>query len=113
MLKMGSTAKGRRWIRFCISTVRSLVLVNGKLCGFFDSLKEVRQGDLLSAMLFIRLMKALCRMVNSVMAGGYMMGFSATVGEQGIIRVSHLLFVGDTLIFCNTERAHSDYLRQV
>lgn len=42
-----------------------------------------------------------------------MMGFSATVGEQGIMRVSHLLFVGDTLIFCNTERAHSDYLRQV
>ena len=37
--KIGFPEKWRRWISFCISTVRFSVLINGEASGFFSSSK--------------------------------------------------------------------------
>jgi hypothetical protein len=47
------------WKAHYISSVRFFVLVNGTLSSFFNSSRRLRQGDLLSPLLFVIVMEAL------------------------------------------------------
>ena len=60
--QVGFGPKWRKWIWFCISTVWLSVLVNGNLVGFFCTGWGLRQGYLLSPLLFILGMEALSRL---------------------------------------------------
>ena len=51
--RSGFSAKWRLWIFFCLSIVRFSILINGSPCGFFGSSRDLRQGDLLSSLLFV------------------------------------------------------------
>lgn len=53
MEKMGFGRKWRKWIHICLSTVRSLVLINGTPTNEFPITRGVRQGDPISLFLFI------------------------------------------------------------
>jgi hypothetical protein len=64
-----------------VSTVRFSVLIIGTPTDFFRSSRGVRQGDLLSPLLFVVVMEAFSRMMDVV-----------------VERL--LLFADDTLIFC-------------
>ena len=97
--RSGFSAKWRQWIFFCLSTIRFSILINGSLCGFFGNTRGLRQGDLLSPLLFVLVMEALGRMLDKVVHEGRMLGFSVGNLEGRSMAVSHLLFANDTLIF--------------
>nr|XP_016510137.1 PREDICTED: uncharacterized protein LOC107827506 [Nicotiana tabacum] len=113
MMRMGFRARWRGWIKFCISSVRFSVLVNGSPYGFFGSSRGLRQRDPLSLMLFILVMDALSKMMDRAAAKGFLRGFSAPTGVPSARRVSHLLFAVDTLIFYDADMDQLTYLKQV
>ena len=68
---------------------------------FYDPDRD--QGDLLSPLLFVLVMEALSRLMDRAMEGGYLDGFSVVDSASEILKVSHLLFSNDTLIFCGPD----------
>lgn len=112
-IQMDFGDKWRRWIRFCISSVRYSILVNDNPCGFFGSSRGLRQGVPLSPSLFILVMEALSRMMDKAVMGGYLKGFNAMIVGVGTVLVSHLLFADDTLVCCDADMNQLDHLGQV
>ena len=53
----------------CISLVCFSVLVSGTPTSFFSSSRGLRQGDLLSPLLFVYVIEALGRMLSTVVSG--------------------------------------------
>ena len=104
MERCGFGAKWRNWIRFCISSVRFSVLINGTPCGFFSSSKGLRQGDSLSLLLFVLVMEALSRLMDRAVEREYIEGFSVDNYNASALRVSHMFFANDTLVFCGAAR---------
>ena len=60
----GFSEKWRKWIRYCISTVKFSILINGSPSDFFGRSRVLRQGDPLSPLLFDIVMEALSRMLD-------------------------------------------------
>ena len=74
ILHMGFSPKWVRWIRWCISTARFSVLINGVPTVFFPSSRGLRQGYPLSPYLFIMGMEVLSIMLRRAAAGGFISG---------------------------------------
>jgi hypothetical protein len=111
--RCGFPEKWRKWIYFCISSVRFSVLVNGSPCGFFKSSRGIRQGDPLSPMLFVIVMEGLSRMLDKAIGAGMLFGFVVSKNVNDPLLISHLLFADDTLIFCEADSVHIAHLRSV
>jgi hypothetical protein len=101
------------WIRFCISTVRFSILINGSPSGFFASSRGLRQGDPLSPLLFVIVMEALSRIMDRAICGGLFSGFMVGSPQDHQVWISHLLFADDTLIFCDADPIKLEHLRSV
>ena len=89
------------------------ILLNGCPSDFFGSSRGLRQGDPLSPFLIDIVMEALSRMLVAANATGQFSGF--TVGNEAgsLMSVSHLLFVDDTLVFCDANNTHITTLRGI
>ena len=70
--KMGFRKKWIRWIKWCVSTARFSVLINGTSLGFFQSFRGIRQGDPISPYLFVVVMEALSCLIKRVVNGGFL-----------------------------------------
>ena len=101
---MGFRGRWRRWLKTCVTTVCFSVLVNGSLVGFFGSFRGLRQGDHLSPLLFFLIMKVLSRILKKTEEGGFIQGFHVGLINPTGIRISHLLFANDTILFCDASR---------
>jgi hypothetical protein len=99
--RMGFGSIWIQWIHMCISTVRFSVLVNGSPVGFFNSSRGLRQGDPLSPLLFLLVMKMLSRLFKKTEEGGFIRGFQVGVVTREGLGVSHLLYADDTILFCD------------
>jgi hypothetical protein len=111
--RCGFLEKWRKWIYFCISTVRFSILVNGSPCGFFPSSRGIRQGDPLSPLLFVIVMEALSRLIDKAIEVGLISGFSVGSGVDAPLMISHLLFADDTLILFEADPEHITHLRHI
>ena len=90
--RCGFPDKWRRWISFCISTVRFSILINGTPHGFFGSSRGLRQGDPLSPLLFVLVMEAISRMLDKAVHEGRLSGFNVGASADRSLMVSDLLF---------------------
>ena len=61
--------------------------------------------------LFIVVMEALSRMIYALTNRGLLSGFSVRSRHVGAFYISHLLFVDNTLIFCEANPDHFHNLR--
>ncbi|WKA03180.1 hypothetical protein VitviT2T_021306 [Vitis vinifera] len=102
--KISFGPKWRKWIFYCISTVRMAVLVNGTPTDFFSTFRGLRQGDPLSPYLFVLIMEGLSSLISRAEENGFIRGFKATGRRGEGVLVSHLLFADDTLLFCEDDR---------
>jgi hypothetical protein len=81
----------------CISSVTFVVLINGATSPFFSSGRGLRQGCPLSPLLFLLLLFAegLSRALISAINTGDFQGIKTSLD----LRITHLLFMDDVLIF--------------
>uniref|UniRef100_A0A7N2KZU0 Reverse transcriptase domain-containing protein n=1 Tax=Quercus lobata TaxID=97700 RepID=A0A7N2KZU0_QUELO len=87
--RMGFGVRWCRWIRTCISIVQFSVLVNGSPADFFGCLRGLRQGDRLSPMLFLVMMKVFNKMMKRVKGASLLRGFRVD-GKRGERTVTRL-----------------------
>jgi hypothetical protein len=104
--RYGFGERWRAWIKFCVSTIKFSILVNGAPTGFLQSSPGIMQGDPLSPLLFVVVMEALSRMLNASMLQGLLSGFSVGIKDNEALVVNHLMFMDDTLIFCGAQAEH-------
>ena len=52
------------WIRECVTTSKFSININGELISFFGSTRGLRQGDPISAYLFVIVMEALSMIIR-------------------------------------------------
>jgi hypothetical protein len=101
----------RKWIHFCISTVRFSIMINGSSCGFFESSRGLRQGDSLSPLLFVVVMEALNKLLMRAEEGHFLRCFEVQGRNNNPLMISNLLFADDTLIFCDADVDQIGYLK--
>ena len=77
------------------------VLVNGSLEGFFGCSRGLRQGNPLSPLLFLLIMKVLSRLLKKTEECNLILGFHVGSMNSVGVCISHLLFVDDTILFCD------------
>ena len=102
--RMSFGVRWRGWIKACITIVRFSIIVNGSPVGFFESSRGLRQGDPLSPLLFLLIMEVLSRMLKKTENCGLLRGFLVGPTNSIGVRISHLLFADDTILFCDASR---------
>ena len=100
-----------RWIHTCISTAQFSVLFNESPIDFFGSSRGLRTGDPLSPLLFLVMMEVFSKMMKRAEGAGLFRGFRVDGRWGGGICVSHLLFVDDTILFCDADEEQILYVR--
>ena len=77
------------------------VLVTGRPRGFVYVARGIKQGDPLSPILFILASKAISRRLNKKVSDGSVTHYAM---PRDCLRVTHLLFVDDIVIFARGDR---------
>ncbi|KAM7517189.1 hypothetical protein LguiA_006772 [Lonicera macranthoides] len=86
------------WIKAILESARLSFLVNGRVAGYFQCSRGVRQGDPLSPLLFILAEEALNRALHALVDHGSIKRMAST---RNSIPPSHVMYADDMIIFCN------------
>ena len=93
---MGFPTLWRKWIKECVCTATTLVLVNGSQTPEFLLERGLRQGDPLSPFLILLVAEGLNVMMKARVGNNIFTRYS--VGAHASMVVSHLQFADDTLL---------------
>ncbi|GAU15917.1 hypothetical protein TSUD_41400 [Trifolium subterraneum] len=96
MGRMGFPTLWRKWIKECVCTATTSVLVNGSPTDEFPLERGLRQGDLLSPFLFLMAAEGLHVLMEAMVDSNLFTGYN--VGTIFPVSVSHLQFADDTLL---------------
>ncbi|GJQ97442.1 RNA-directed DNA polymerase, eukaryota [Tanacetum coccineum] len=94
MFKMGFGRKWCAWIRGCLESSVTSILVNGSPTDEFKIRRGVRQGDPLSTFLFILAMKGLHMLISRAIHSSQLHGLQIGNGD---ITLSHLFYADDAI----------------
>jgi len=111
MVKTGFPTLWRKWIKECIGTTTSSVLVNGSPTDEFSLGRGLRQGDPLSPFLFLLAVEGFHVLMDSLSHNNLYKGNK--VGRNDPVVVSHLQFADDTLILGEKSWANIRAMRAV
>ncbi|GAU25959.1 hypothetical protein TSUD_373600 [Trifolium subterraneum] len=111
MGRMSFPTLWRKWIRECVSTATSSVLVNGSPTEEFPLERGLRQGDPLSPFLFLLAAEGLSVLMKTMVERNLFTGYS--VGKREPLSISHLQFADDTLLLGVKSWANVRALRAV
>ena len=89
------------------------IIINNSPTGYFRSSKGLRQGDPLSPYLFVLGMEVFSLLIDKATFGGFLPGFSLEGRRGEAVKITHLLFADDTLVFCNDSEEKMLYLNWI
>ena len=96
MRKMGFCSKWIQWIEWCLKSASVLVLVNGSPSYEFIPQKGLRQGDLLSPMMFNIVAEGLNGLMTNAIYKRLYRGFLSGTNK---VEISLLQYADDTIFF--------------
>ena len=107
MVQMGFVEKWISLVMACVKSVSYSVLLNREPRGLIYPSRGIRQGDPLSPYLFLICAEGLSSLLRKADMDKTIHGVSVC---RGGLKVSHLLFADDSLIFCEASRQECDRL---
>ena len=108
--KMGFSQLWINSIMQCVSIVTYRILINGAPTENIKPTRGIRQGDLLSTYLFIICANILSCMLLDIENKGLIQGIDLRKGEM---RMSHLFFADDILLFMKLNKQTLEKLKEV
>jgi ribonuclease HI len=98
MLKLGFAERWVQLLMTCVRTVTYSILINGQPYGNIQPTRGIRQGDPLSPYFFILCAEGLSHLLHKAERENKISGLPVV---RGGIRINHLFFADDSLLFCN------------
>jgi hypothetical protein len=111
MGKMCFPTLWRKWIKECVTTATTSVLVNGSPTNEFPLGRGLGQGDPLSPFLLLLEAEGLNVMMKAMIEVALFSGYSVGTGNPVVL--SHLQFANDTLLLGEKSWANVHVLRTV
>jgi hypothetical protein len=100
MFQLGFEERWIQIIMMCVCTTFYAVLLNGEPTGYIKPTRGIRQGDPLSPYLFLLCAEGLSALLRDAEANNKIHGVAICRGGP---KISHLLFVDDSLLFCHAK----------
>ncbi|GAU29920.1 hypothetical protein TSUD_148290 [Trifolium subterraneum] len=111
MGRMSFPTLWRKWIKECVCTATTSILVNGSPTDEFPLERGLRQGEPLSPFLFLMAAEGIHVFMEAIVERNLFTGYN--VGEATPVSVSHLQFADDTLLMGTKSCANVRDLRAV